>query len=48
VFNGGSSTELQAFRVFDVEGERVDACWIDARAEEVTANEPLRILSRAA
>jgi len=48
VFNGGSSTELQAFRVFDVEGERVDTCWIDARAEEGTANEPLRILSRAA
>jgi 3',5'-cyclic AMP phosphodiesterase CpdA len=48
VFNGGSSTELQAFRVFDVDGERVDTCWIDARAAEETANEPLRALSKAA
>jgi len=48
VFNGGSSTELQAFRVFDVDGGRVDTCWIDARADEGAANEPLRILSRAA
>jgi len=45
VFNGGSSTELQAFRVFDVDGRRVDTCWIDARA---AANEPPRVLSRAA
>src|SRR5438309_1000262 len=45
VFNGGSSTELQAFRVFDVDGGRVDTCWIDARA---AANEPPRVLSRAA
>jgi len=33
VFNGGSSTELQAFRIFDVDGRRVDTCWIDALRE---------------
>jgi len=32
VFNGGSSTELHGFRVFDVDGRRVDTCWIDANS----------------
>jgi len=48
VFNGGSSTELEGFRVFDVDGRRVDTCWIDARSDQGAANEPPGVLSRAA
>jgi len=47
VYNGGSSTELQAFRIFDVDGPRVDTCWIDARSEEGAEVQP-RALPRAA
>ena len=47
VFNGGSSTELLAFRIFDVDGRRVDTCWIDARSED-GASVPPRALPRAA
>jgi len=46
VFNGGSSTELQAFRIFDVDGRRVDTCWIDARAG--ASYDPPGALPRAA
>jgi Icc protein len=45
VFNGGSSTELEGFRVFDVDGRRVDTCWVDARG---AVSDPPGILSRAA
>ena len=48
VFNGGSSTELQAFRIFDVDGRRVDTCWIDARAETRASYDPPGALPRAA
>jgi len=48
VFNGGSSTQLQAFRIFDVDGRRVDTCWIDARSEDAASVLAPRALPKAA
>src|SRR5712692_9836265 len=43
-----NAAELPAFRIFDVDGRRVDTCWIDARAEDGASYDPPGALPRAA